>query len=86
MLYNYDMKRGKARTNVLCKARTHKSLTRRVKVTAYGGLIHRNRMRKHLMLRRKVCRQRNCLMVGSEFKMIRKSLGLPVSNSSRSMK
>jgi hypothetical protein len=43
-------------------------------------------MRRHLMLRRNVERQRNNLIHGAEFKMDRKALGLPVTNSSRSMK
>jgi ribosomal protein L35 len=80
------MKRGLARTNVYSKTPTHKATKRRVKVTGCGALVHRNRMKKHLMLRRKVEKLRNNLMHGPEERMIKRVLGLSVTNSIRRSK
>ena len=86
MLYNESMKRGLLRTNVCSKQPTHKATARRVRVTGSGALVHRNRMRKHLMLRRQVERLRNNLLRGAEERMIKGVLGLSVTNSIRRSK
>lgn len=78
------MKRGQKRTNVSTKHKIPKSVSRRVKVTASESIVHRNRMKRHLMLNRQVNEHRNTILNGPEERVVKAMLGMSIRNTNRS--
>ena len=75
------MKRGQPRRNVSEKHQVPKSVSRRVKLTASGNVIHRNRMKRHLMLNRQVKCDSTKVLFGDEAKIVKRMLGVSLGGS-----